>query len=221
MKYGFRPVVSRLHFSIPTPFCHDDFVPMSCAYAVENARIAAAIRTNGNVRVIMECPPSYPTGFSSMAVVRTSIPELGDEAVPLGRMAEHGVVRVALLDAKGLPPGKEPSHPNIQSEPPHTEQVAKPEHDVERAPHILAQIRVILIHLRRECRVANFVRDSVQPVSMVDKVDGDVRRRPKAGPRVGKPRRTSLHSTAVRSGGTRGSCCPPGCRRRSRTHSPG
>src|SRR3990170_7085096 len=59
MKYGFRPVVSRLHLEMPNSSCHDDDVPMPCAFPAENARIAAAARIDGNVRRIMECPPSY------------------------------------------------------------------------------------------------------------------------------------------------------------------
>src|SRR3990172_8103310 len=102
---------------MPNSSCHDDFDPMSCAFPVENARIAAAARIHGNVRVIMECPPSYPTGFYSMVAARTSIPDLGNDAVPLVRTEEHGVVRVPLLDAIGFIPGKEPSHPYIQPEP--------------------------------------------------------------------------------------------------------
>ena len=58
-----------------------------------------------------KCSPNH--GMSSfvsgsITVVRTSPPELGDDAVPFVGMAEYGIIRVALFDAKGFS-GKEPA----------------------------------------------------------------------------------------------------------------
>ena len=113
-----------------------------------------------------------------MTVVGKSINKLGDEADSLIRVADDAIT----FRDKRIS-GKEQARSRVQCEASHAEQIAKPEYNVELASHILAQPRFDLVHLGRQSRAANFVRNRVQSRAMIDKRDKDTCCRPEADAR--------------------------------------